>query len=251
MVRRRAISPEDKAPASQKLPLFYQTLVPLTPERHADLRMGENRDFSFASTANAIPLTVDEIPTAMRDYPIVLAAGNPATPVALVGFEQGKNTFVDADGNWQKGAYIPAYVRRYPFGLVRESAEADRHILCADLSSTLFETDGSGQAIFNEDKSPADAATRALEFCQRYVASTERTRAVMREAEDLGLIGPSEVAITRDGVKRKVDGFAIISEEKLRALDDAKLADLVRRGVTTIFAAQQLSLANFSHMGEG
>ena len=251
MVRRRAISPEDKAPASQKLPLLYRTLVPLAPERHADLRLGETRDFSFAATANAIPLTVDEIPTSMRDYPIVLAAGDPATPVALVGFEQGKNSFVDADGAWQAGAYVPAYVRRYPFGLVRESAEADRHILCADLSSTLFEQGDSGQPLFNEDGSAADAATRALEFCQRYVAATERTRAVMREAQELGLIGPSEVTITRDGVKRKVDGFAIISEEKLRALDDAKLADLVRRGVTTIFAAQQLSLANFSHMGEG
>ena len=251
MVRRRAINPEDKAPASQKLPLFYRTLVPLTPERHADLRLGENRDFSFAATANAIPLTVDEIPTAMRDYPIVLAAGTPATPVALVGFEQGKNTFVDSDGKWQSGTYIPAYVRRYPFGLVRESADADRHILCADLSSTLFEKDDAGQPLFTKDGTPAEAATRALDFCQRYVSSTERTRAVMAEAEELGLIGPSEVTITRDGKKRKVDGFAIISEEKLRELEDAKLADLVRRGVTTIFAAQQLSLANFSHLGEG
>lgn len=250
MVRRRAISPEDKAPSSQKLPLFYQTLVPLTPARHKSLKLGTNRDFSFAATANAIPLTVDEIPTAMRNYPIVLAPGDPATPVALVGFEQGKNTFVDSDGNWQAGTYIPAYVRRYPFGLVRETADAERHVLCADLSSTLFDEDDASQPIFNEDDSAADAATRALDFCQRYVTSTERTRAVMREAEELGLIGPSQVTITRDGVKRKVDGFAIISEEKLRELDDKTLADLVRRGVTTIFAAQQLSMANFSSMGE-
>ncbi|MEM7472283.1 MAG: SapC family protein [Pseudomonadota bacterium] len=250
MVRRRAVSPDDKAPASQKLPLFYRTLVPLTPERHASLALGTRRDFSFASQANAIPLTVDEIPTAMRHYPIVLAAGNPATPVALVGFEQGKNNFVDADGNWKSGAYVPAYVRRYPFGLVRESEEADRHILCADLSSTLFEQSDEAQPLFNEDGSAADASTRALEFCQRYVGSTDRTRAIMREAEELELIGPSEVTITRDGVKRKVDGFAIISEEKLRALDDAKLADLVRRGVMTIFSAQQLSLANFSSLAD-
>lgn len=251
MVRRRAISPEDKAPDSQKLPLLYRTLVPLTPERHKALKLGEIRDFSFASEANAIPLTVDEIPTAMRNYPIVLAPGSPATPVALVGFEQGKNTFVDGDGNWQSGAYIPAYVRRYPFGLVRESADADRHILCADLSSILFDAGEAAQPLFNEDGSAADAAARALDFCQRYVASTERTRKVMREAEELGLIGPSEVTITRDGVKRKIDGFAIVSEEKLRALDDKTLADLARRGVLTIFHAQQLSLANFSSLGEG
>jgi len=126
MVRRRAVSPEDKAPSAEKLPLLYRTLVPLVPERHMDLRLNGRRDYSFAAEANAIPLTVDEIPTAMRHYPIVLAPGRTATPVALVGFEQGKNAFVDKDGAWQEGTYIPAYVRRYPFGLVRESAEADR-----------------------------------------------------------------------------------------------------------------------------
>lgn len=250
MVRRRAVSPEDKAPAPEKLPLFYQTLVPLSHERHKDLRLSETRDYGFAAKANAIPVTVDEIPTAMRHYPIVLAAGSPATPVALVGFETGKNAQVDENGQWASNTYIPAYVRRYPFGLVRESSDADRHILCADMSSTLFSEGGdNGQALFNDDNSPAPAAARALEFCQRYVAATERTRAVMREAEDLGLIGPSEVTISRGEQKRKVDGFAIISEEKLRALDDATLAGLARRGVLAIFAAHQMSLANFSSFG--
>lgn len=250
MVRRRAVSPEDKAPSAEKLPLLYRTLVPLVPERHMDLRLNGRRDYSFAAEANAIPLTVDEIPTAMRHYPIVLAPGRTATPVALVGFEQGKNAFVDKDGAWQEGTYIPAYVRRYPFGLVRESAEADRHILCADMSSTLFGDDAKDQRLFEEDGSPAEASKRALEFCQRYVASTDRTRTVMQEAETLGLIGPSEVTITRGGEKRKVDGFAIISEEKLRKLDDKTLAGLARRGVLTIYAAHQLSLANFSSFGD-
>jgi len=58
------------------------------------------------------------------------------------------------------------------------------------------------------------------------------------------------VTITRGGEKRKVDGFAIISEEKLRKLDDKTLAGLARRGVLTIYAAHQLSLANFSSFGD-
>ncbi len=250
MVTRRAVSPEDKAPSPDKLPLLYRTLAPIVPERHASMKLANNRDFSFAAEANAIPLTVDEIPTAMRHYPIVLAPGKPATPVALVGFERGKNLQVMEDGTWRKGSYIPAYVRRYPFGLVRKSADENSHILCADMSSTLLSETGDGQPLFNEDKSPSETAKRALDFCERYTISTERTRIVMREAEELGLIGPSEVTITRGETKRKVDGFAVISEEKLRALDDATLADLVRRGVMTIYAAHQMSLANFSSFGD-
>ena len=249
MVRRRAVDTADRAPSSDKLPLLYRTLVPLAPERHHGLRVLDRKDYGFAANANVIPLTVDEFPVAMRHYQIVLAPGEPATPVALVGFERGQNAHVDADGQWKNGAYIPAYVRRYPFGLVRESAEAERHILCADMSSTLLGEGDEGQPLFDADGHPTDAAKRALDFCQRYVASTERTRAVMREAQELGLIGPSEVTISRGDRKQKVDGFALISEEKLRALDDATLGGLVRRGVTSLYAAHQMSLANFTEFG--
>lgn len=228
---------------------MYRTLVPLAPERHKDLKLQERASYDFAATANVIPLTVDEFPVAMRHYPIVLAPGDPATPVALVGFERGKNAHVDADGQWTEGAYIPAYVRRFPFGLVRETADAERHILCADMSSPMLSEGDTGQPLFDEDGSPSEAAKRALDFCQRYVTSTERTRAVMREAEELGLIGPSEVTISKGDRKQKVDGFALISEEKLRALDDATLAGLVRRGVTGIYTAHQMSLANFTGFG--
>ena len=118
------------------------------------------------------------------------------------------------------------------------------------MSSTLFSEDGQGQPLFNEDGSTGAVAERALDFCQRYVAAMERTRIVMKEAEDLSIIGPSQVTISRGDKKQKVDGFAIISEEKLRALDDATLASLARRGVLSIYAALQMSLANFSQFGE-
>ena len=98
MVRRRAVNPEDRAPSPEKLPLLYQTLVPLSPQRHGSLGLKERGGYEFAKNTNVIPLTVDEIPTAMRRYPIVLAPGVPATPVALVGFERGKNAHVEEDG---------------------------------------------------------------------------------------------------------------------------------------------------------
>ncbi|MEL6523441.1 MAG: SapC family protein [Pseudomonadota bacterium] len=246
MVRRRAVNSEYHNANPSKLPLLYRTLVPLTPEHHANLRLKSERDYGFASQANAIPLTVDEFPVAMRHYPIVLAAGEPATPVALVGFERGINAHVREDGVWQDGTYVPAYLRRYPFGLVRESADAERQILCADLSSVLLTERDEGQALFDEEGQPTEATKRILDFCTGYTVASERSRAVMIEAQELGLIGPSEVTVSRGDTKRKVDGFAIISEEKLRALDDATLASLARRGVLNLFAAHHMSLSNFS-----
>lgn len=249
MARRRAVNPEDKVVDPGALPLLYRALAPLAPERHSALRVKETRDYQVASDVNAIPLTVDEFPRAMRDYPIVMARGEVPTPVALVGFEKGRNDFVGADGVWKEGTYIPAYLRRYPFALVREAPDAERVILCADLSSTLFsEKEDEGDLLFQDGK-PGPAVERALEFCKRYDIAAQRTRALVKEMIELDLIGPSSVTIERGERKQKVEGFAIVNEEKLWALDDKTLAGLARRGVLNLFAAHQMSMANFASFG--
>lgn len=168
MVKRRAVSRADKDLQSSKLPLLYKTLVPLTPDRHKGFYFGVERDYGYANMVNAIPLTLDEFAPAMRNYPIVLAGGDIPTPVALVGYEAGKNDCVGKDGQWQKDHYIPAYVRRYPFALVRESDTSDRNILCADLSSVIFEMNGEDdRALFGEDGATGSVLTSVMEFCTK------------------------------------------------------------------------------------
>lgn len=251
MVRRRAMPAGEQVSRDARLPLLYRTLAPLTAERHGQLVIGSGRDFGFASEVNAIPLTVDEFPQAMRSYPIVIASGANPMPVALVGFETGRNDHVDAEGAWSSGAYIPAYVRRYPFCLLKESHESERNILCADLTSTLLsEAPGAGTALFMEGK-PSERLRAILDFCNRFEVAMQRTRAVMGEASDLGLIGPSAVTITRGERSLRVEGFSIIAEERVRALSDPTLAGLARRGVLGLFAAQQFSTLNFSDFGMG
>jgi hypothetical protein len=250
MVKRRAVSRADKDLQPDTLPLLYKTLVPLTPDRHKGLYFAAKRNYAYAGMANALPLTLDEFAPAMRNYPIVLAGGAVPTPVALVGYAAGSNQCVDADGAWLDNHYIPAYVRRYPFALVRESATVERNILCADLSSVLFESKGEDdRALFNEAGETGSVINSVIEFCTKYDQAVERTRLAMQEAADLDLIQSSTVTITRGGKNYKVDGFQIISEEKLRALPDDVLAGLARRGVLTIYAAHHLSLTNFSSFG--
>lgn len=193
---------------------------------------------------------MDEFPQAMRSYPIVIAAGASPMPVALVGFQAGRNDHVDAEGAWSPGAYIPAYVRRYPFCLLRESQASDRNILCADLSSTLLtEAPGAGTALFAAGK-PSERLSAILDFCNRFEAAMHRTRAVMAEASQLGLVAPSAVTVTRGERSLRVEGFSVIAEERLRELPDATLAGLARRGVLGLFSAHQFSTMNFSAFGK-
>lgn len=245
-----AAKQEDSLVNPERLPLLYNSLVPLTPERHSKLRLKSERDFSVAAEANAIPLTIDEFPRAMQDYPIVIASPESPTPVALVGLSRGKNDCVTAEGTWKKGLYIPAYLRRYPFAFLKETPDAERHILCADLSAGVFtEAPDTGGALFEDDQ-PSKVTQSALEFCKRYTEAAERTRVLMQKAKDLDLVEPSTVTLTQAGEKRKIDGFCIISETKLRELDDKPIVDLVKSGAYNLFAAQQLSLSNFSALAD-
>lgn len=247
MVQRRAVNRSDKELQPDRLPTLYKTLVPLTAERHGGYFLSEERSYDFAAHTNAIPITADEFPQAMRSFPIVLAGADTPTPVALVGYTARKNDHVDADGNWVKGAYIPAYLRRYPFAYVREAQDVDRNILCADLSSMIFSTSGDpGRALFVDGK-PGALLTNVMDFSNRYEEALQRTRATIQEAQNLDLIHPSSVTISRDGKTTKVEGFQIISEEKLRNLSDADLARLARNGMLSLFTAHHLSLTNFTN----
>lgn len=249
MVKRRAVDRKDKEMQPEKLPTLYKTLIPLTAQRQGNLFLSPERNYEYASTANAIPLTADEFPQAMRHYPIVLAGKEEPTPVALVGYAPNRNDHVETDGSWKAGTYIPAYLRRYPFCYIRESADKDRNILCADLSSTIFTTDGDDDRALFKDGEPADLLKNVMDFANRYETALQRTRAMMQEAVALDLVDPSTVTISTGGKTLKVEGFFIISEEKLRKLPDDKLASLARRGLLNIYAAHHLSMTNFSSLG--
>ncbi len=251
MVQRRAVSKADKALQPETLPTLYKTLVPLTPDRHAGYFFSDTRHFGFASIVNAIPLTADEFSAALRNYPIVLAGGEIPSPVALVGTAPGRNDHVLPDGTWLEGCYVPAYVRRYPFAYVRESDSSDRNILCADLSSMAFEMDGPPERALFDNAQPSDALKKVMDFCNRYDLAMQRTRLAMEEAVKFDLVEESTVTVSRAGKALKVDGFRVISEEKLRALSDKDLAGLARRGVLSIYTAHHLSLSNFATYGQG
>lgn len=230
------------------LPLGYETLTVLAAERHAGLPFRKRRDFVFAKGLHATPIAADEFSRGHLHFPIVFTKSDPVLPMALLGMEPGKNDFVDENGNWRDGAYIPSYLRRYPFALARENAESDRMLLCADLKAPNFDPEsGPTEEELFKDGKPSDFAQRILDFSQKYEEAMARTRRTARQLAELDLLEDAQVTIERpDGKKTRIDGFRVVSEEKMRALDDKTLADLARRGVVGLIAAHHYSIAQFT-----
>src|ERR1700689_2998060 len=95
--------------AAESLPMFYKSPRPLDRARDGKLRVSRPTHFRFAGGTNAIPLLVDEFPMAAAYYPIVFAAGPLPIPAAVVGLKNDSNLFIDGQGRWVPGAYLPAY----------------------------------------------------------------------------------------------------------------------------------------------
>ena len=80
-----------------------------------------DRPFAFAAGAQAVPLTVTEFPVAALSFPIIFA-GDRRQPLAVMGVSGDANMFIQPNGYFEAGVYVPAYIRRYPFVLANDSA---------------------------------------------------------------------------------------------------------------------------------
>jgi len=225
------------------LPLFYKDLIPLSSSVHTGYKVRNSDVAPFLATAHAIPITVDEFITAQRHYPIVFSVGENPVPLALMGLNEGVNVFVDDAGKLLQQAYIPAYIRRYPFLLARLQPDAQELSLCFDPTSDLIGEMDEGNALFDGDK-PADNLNAILKFCEEFEIAAQRTNAFVKEIQEAELLIDGEVTIQPSGQDQPFvyRGFQMVSDEKLRDLHGDKLRKLNQNGALPLVVAHLFSL---------
>lgn len=240
------------APANsqQVLPLFYNSLVPLSSQVHGDFGLKNREDMAFTAGTHAIPVTVDEFPVAQRHYPIVFGLGENPAPLALVGLQEGKNLYVGDDNMWEANQYVPAFVRRHPFMLARLQPNSEELSLCFDESSGLVAADGE-QKLF-DGTAPSELTKNILGFCEQFEQAVMRTRAFMDELAKLDLLMDGEVTINREGLAEPAvyRGFRMVSEEKLQGLRGDQARKLVQSGLLGLIYAHLFSLSLISPLFE-
>lgn len=201
------------------LPLFYNNPEPLEAKKHANLSLKKNFGFGFTVEVNAVPINLVEMPQVCHSYPIAFSPDGKATPVAILGLRDNENLFVDSRGQWEQGAYIPAYIRRYPF-IFSEMPAKDQLTLCVDNVPNVVEQ-GTEQPFFNADGTPSDLSKNALEFCKSYHMAAQETLQFSQALSESGLLIDREAQIRLPGNRAvNFSGFKIISAAKLAEMDD-------------------------------
>ncbi|MGI9463313.1 MAG: SapC family protein [Aestuariivirgaceae bacterium] len=227
-------------PSRQGYPLFYQQPEVLRAEVHGELELRPEVSFEFARTSSGIPLNAAEFPVAARDYPIVLVGDETPVPVAIVGLRKNENLMIAGDDTWADGAYVPAYVRRYPFVFVRDQ-NSDQFALCIDGVCERIAR-GSEHPFFI-DGEPAETTRRALEFCTAFQQHSNATNRICQALREKDLFRAKKIEFTlKSGEKLELRDFRIIDEEKLNALPDDDFIALRQSGALAVIYCHLMSM---------
>jgi len=228
--------------------LIYQSAVPLSATRHAKLSLEGNDDYSFSAGVNAVPVMAVEFVRAATEYALVFtAAGDDVLPAAVLGVRGEQNLYLSGDARW-KAAYIPAFIRRYPF-VFAASEDKKTLTLCIDETHPGVNRAGKGQRLFGDDAKPTEYTQNVLKFLQDYQVQFERTKLFGRHLKELDLLVPMQATVTTPrGESVSIGSFLAVSREKLRALDGAALAKLAKTDELELVYLHLYSMRNFNEV---
>ena len=202
---------------------------------HQDLRIITERSARYGDDVMYAMTFPFEFRSVQAHYPILFHrdAGGSFYPVALFGFRERENLFLDASG-WHAG-YVPAMIRRQPFLIGFQDAKnasesGPGRVLSIDLDHPRVSRQ-DGEALFQPlgGRSPyLESAANLLEaiyggyvHCKAFVAALQEHALIESVTFEIQL---------GDASRNQLVGFHTIDEEKLQGLSGDTLAAFSRQG---------------------
>ncbi len=231
--------------------VMYSKPEPLNPQQHGDLGMvSTDAPFAFAFAANAVPVQVTEFGPASLSYPVIFA-GPERAPLAIMSIRPNENLFV-TEGRFDPEAYIPAFIRRYPFVVASNPGE-DRVIVCIDVDAH-FITKGGGDVKLFENGQPTDYTKNAIQFCENFEMERQKTESFVQVLKDLDLLVERKHMVQPNnddgtpGEPIELSDYFAVSEDKLKELPAEKLVELRDTGALQQIYAHLNSLLNWDRL---
>ena len=224
---------------------WYQKVVPLSRDAPARLSFQPGTGYGVAGGEVALPLCLEEIALASAFYPVVFSAGDAPVPLAVTGLRHGQNLFLEDDGSWVAGAYVPAVARNYPFVVLEAQ---DQALIAIDEAAPQFDAPG-GQPLF-QDGEPTDLCKSRMALCFAYREGMKTTAAFGHALQAAGLLSPqtAQIALPGGGERLKVEGFLSVDPKKLDALADETFLDWRRKGWLPVLYQHLASAAHWPRL---
>ena len=227
---------------------IYQSVQLLKADTHRKVRVRPIEKLEYASEVTDTLLTVDEFFQAARSQPIVFGKGENGHhfPAALLGLGRKRNWFVDKEGKWKSGEYMPAFLRRYPFVFVKGD---DTNYLAIDERSDAFNEE-EGELLFDEEGKATKYTQVVMGFLQEYEAANQRTETFMAEVERLGLLEPIVIQKWVGFQAPLLRNIKRINERKLEKLSLEDRDNLLTKGYYKLIVAHLISLGHIERISK-
>ncbi|MGF1456386.1 MAG: SapC family protein [Alphaproteobacteria bacterium] len=224
--------------------ILYNQVEPLTPTLHGSLGLVRvETPLLFARDAHAVPLNTIEFNFALKSYPIVFAGTDTPMPVAVLGMQEKENLFVDADGKWLEAAYVPAYIRRYPF-IFGQNQEGSQLTLCIDRSSKLVGENAEFPFFNGQDLT--ETSQKAMEFCKTFHQQHIATQKFGVIVKEMDLFTSQQVTMkSAEGKTHVVGSYMAVDEKKFNDLKDEAFMILKKAGALPFIYMHLSSLSNW------
>ena len=222
---------------------------------HQDVRIITDRSARYGDNVMLALTFPFEFRNVQAHYPILFQsdAGGGYYPVALFGFEEGENLFLDDDG-WHAG-YVPAMIQREPFLIgYQESADDDggerTRVLSLDMDHPRVNT-AVGEPLFQPLGGRTPFLEDAANLLETIYLGIEHNKAFVTALQEHDLLEALTFEITlKDGTRNQLIGFHCLVEEKVQALSGAALGDFNEKGYLMPMFMALASLANIERLVE-
>lgn len=216
--------------------------VLLNNVEHKELRIITTRGAAYGDNAMLAITFPAELRDLQAHYPIVFrktADGASFEPVALFGFQDGENLFLEGE-TWD-AAYVPLAIERQPFLIGVTNGEPMVHVDVASprvsrsAGEPLFLTHGGNTDYLEQVNSVLAAIYHGLQATPAFIEALLEHALLESFVFDIEL---------NDGSQNRLAGLYTINEEKLAALGAEALGRLHKEGH---LQAIYMTLASLSH----
>ncbi|ABK44682.1 SapC family protein [Magnetococcus marinus MC-1] len=227
---------------------LYANVAVVNSKEHKDLKIKPINHFRYAAKIQSCPISDIEFFPCSLSHPIMFAKAEDGkiVPLALMGLERETNQFVSSEGVWKEGEYMPAFLRRYPFIMVRDP-ENTRMVVGLDMDAEGVNRD-EGRELFDEKSEASEFAKSAMKFLTDFQEAFDRTQNFLAKMSELELFDDAVFNWEFKGVTSSFGGFMRIDEKKLDELDDETLLALTRSGHYKLIVAHLVSLRRFQRL---
>ncbi|MFA9217274.1 MAG: SapC family protein [Sphingomonadaceae bacterium] len=210
---------------------------------HYDLRVITRHGAEFGDNVMSALTFPAEFRNLQAYYPIVLQKshdGSTLVPLALFGFEEGENLFLDSAG-WD-ATYVPLTIERHPFQI---GVNGEQLTLNIDVDHPRISRT-EGEVLFLPQGGTTPYIDRINSVLMTIHEGIQSTPAFIAALVQLELVESFVLDITMaDGSQHRLVGFYTIHEERLGALGADALAALHQAGYLQAIYMMIASMTQF------